>query len=132
MKHFSVFPLSLMLFISLITNSCENQRDPVSPKNGALNNTTEVQAELAKTRGKIVFVASPSGNVLADRAIIKAAVAQAEPGDIVQFASGTYLIGTGVPYSYDGIVVDVPNTILQGHPGGTTLKGGDNIKYFGI
>ena len=66
---------------------------------------------MAKVQGNIVFVARPTGEFQTDRASIKAAVSQAEPGDIIQFAQGTYVIGSDVPW--DRIFVDVPNTTLQ-------------------
>jgi len=102
---------------------------PLASENGSENSILSAEAEMAKVRGNIVFVTPPTGEFQTDRASIKAAVAQAEPGDIIQFAQGTYVIGSDA--LWNGILVDVPNTTLQGHPGGTTLKGGDNINSRG-
>ena len=81
--------------------------------------------------GAVVQVAPPTGNPATDRTSIEAAVAAAEPGDVIQFAAGTYVIGTGVPFGFETIEVPVPRTTLLGHPGGTTLKGCDDPTQFG-
>jgi len=126
MKYPSLFSISLIFLIALLFISCENDWNSVSTESG---NELITDSEMAVPQGKVIFVAPPTGDFQTDRASVKAAVAQTEPGDIVQFAAGTYVIGSDVPW--DGIVVDVPGITLQGHPDGTTLKGGDNITMAG-
>jgi erythromycin esterase len=65
---------------------------------------------------EVVHVAPPTGEQETDRASILAALAEVEPGGIVQFAPGTYLIGPIIS-------VKVPRVTLLGHPDGTTLRG---------
>jgi hypothetical protein len=67
---------------------------------------------------EVVHVAPPTGEQETDRASILAALAAVEPGGIVQFAPGTYLIGPIIS-------VKVPRVTLLGHPDGTTLRGCD-------
>ena len=81
--------------------------------------------------GAVVHVAPPTGVPATDRASIEAAAAAANPGDVIQFAAGTYVIGTGVPFGFEGIELPVPRTTLVGHPAGTTLKGCDDPTEFG-
>lgn len=65
-----------------------------------------------------VHVAPPTGEKETDRASILAALGEIEPGGTVQFTAGTYLVG-------EFLRVEVPRITLQGHPGGTTLRGCD-------
>jgi parallel beta-helix repeat protein len=70
-----------------------------------------------------VQVAQPTGQREADRASILAALERVQPGDTVQFAAGTYLIGGEI------IRVTVPRITLQGHTEGTTLRGCDPSEF---
>jgi len=124
MEHFSNNTSFLILSVILFLLSCAENKMPLSTENSAETESITLES-MDANNSNVVFVAPPSGDSETDRASIEAAVAQAEPGDIIQFSQGTYVIGSDV--SWDGILVDVPNTTLQGHPGGTTLKGGDNI-----
>lgn len=69
-----------------------------------------------------VHVASPTGEKETDRASILAALEKAGPGDIIQFAPGTYLVG-------EIIHVTTPGILLIGHPEGTTLRGCDPSEF---
>jgi parallel beta-helix repeat protein len=66
-----------------------------------------------------VHVAPPTGERETDRASIHAALAQVQPGGVVQFAPGTYLMGGEI------FRVTVPRVTLLGHSEGTTLRGCD-------
>jgi parallel beta-helix repeat protein len=86
-----------LLFLSVITTSAAGQA---------------TAARVADT----VFVAPAAGAKAADRASIIAALERAGPGDVVQFAPGTYVLG-------ELIRVTTSNVTLLGHPDGTTLRG---------
>jgi parallel beta-helix repeat protein len=75
---------------------------------------TAVAAEPVTT--DTIHVAPPAGVKEADRASIIAALERAGPGDIVQFAPGTYVLG-------ELIRVNTSQITLLGHPDGTTLRG---------
>jgi pimeloyl-ACP methyl ester carboxylesterase len=62
-----------------------------------------------------VHVAPPTGEQETDRASIMAALEVVQPGGIIQFATGTYMLGKTVS-------VQIPRVTLQGHPEGTTLR----------
>jgi parallel beta-helix repeat protein len=64
----------------------------------------------------VVYVTPPTGQRETDRASILAALERVEPGSIVQFAAGTYLVGEIIP-------IATPRLTLLGHPEGTTLRG---------
>jgi parallel beta-helix repeat protein len=64
-----------------------------------------------------VKVAPPTGVRDADRSSILAALEEVQPGGVVQFAAGTYLMGGEI------IRVTVPRITLLGHGEGTTLRG---------
>lgn len=67
---------------------------------------------------EVVHVAPPTGQHVADRASIVAALEPVRPDGTVQFAPGTYLLGGFIPVSVSGVT-------LLGHPNGTTLRGCD-------
>ena len=71
---------------------------------------------------EVVHVAPPTGEREADRASIVAALNEVEPGGIVQFAPGTYLIGAGIR-------IRVARLTLRGHSQGTTLRGCDPDEF---
>jgi len=128
MKHLRYISILSILPIFLLFINCESDWNTLSTEN---ETELAIESEMGVPQRNVVFVAMPTGEFQTDRASIETAVAQAEPGDIIQFDKGTYYIGNGVPFTWDGVVIDVPNTTLQGHPGGTTLKGGDNIQAWG-
>lgn len=66
----------------------------------------------------VIDVAAPTGDQERDRASIVSALAQAEPGDTLRFAAGTYVVGPIVRLA-------TPALTLLGHTDGTTLRGGD-------
>jgi parallel beta-helix repeat protein len=70
----------------------------------------------------IVHVAPPTGERDPDRTSILAALERARPGDTIQFASGTYLVG-------ERIKVPTSRLTVLGHPAGTTLRGCDPAAY---
>jgi hypothetical protein len=63
-----------------------------------------------------VEVAAPTRDVRNDRRAVQAAVASLIPGDTLSFAAGTYRVG-------GGLVVSVPDVVLQGNADGTVLEG---------
>lgn len=67
-------------------------------------------------RGDTVRVAPPSAREGMDRANVQAALDSARSGDTVLFEPGTYVLGAGV-------VLDVPDVTVIGHPRGTVLRG---------
>jgi parallel beta-helix repeat protein len=72
-----------------------------------------------------VHIAPPTGERDVDRASILAALEQVRPGDTVQFAPGTYLVG-------ETISIATPLLTLLGHPDGTTLRGCDASGFDGV
>lgn len=70
----------------------------------------------------VVEVAAPTGHQTTDRANITAALEKVRPGETVQFAAGTYVIG-------EFITVLTPGVTLQGHPDGTILRGCDPATF---
>jgi len=73
-----------------------------------------------------VYVAPPTGTREADRAAVVAALAEVQPGGVVQFGSGTYVIGASIVGSGTPLIeVTAPGATLLGHPQGTTLRGCD-------
>jgi parallel beta-helix repeat protein len=72
------------------------------------------------TGADTVHVVPPTGWSEVDRASILAALGQVRPGGTIQFAPGTYLVGTMIE-------VTVPRVTLLGHPAGTTLRGYDPV-----
>lgn len=92
---------------------------PAPPTFGGSATVPEPAALHAGAAGSdTVYVAPPTREMEADRASILAAVGTVQPGGIVQFAPGTYLIG-------EFLQVSTPRVTLQGHPEGTTLRGCD-------
>jgi hypothetical protein len=76
--------------------------------------------ELAGASGAdTIHVAAPTRVRAMDRASILAALAQAQPGDVIRFAAGTYLMGGEI------IRVATSRVTLLGHADGTTLRGCD-------
>lgn len=76
----------------------------------------------AASNADTVWVAPPTGDRAADRASIQAALDAVQPGGIVQFAPGTYLVG-------EFLQVSTPQVTLQGHPEGTILRGCDPAAF---
>jgi hypothetical protein len=70
----------------------------------------------ARTEPTRVSVAAPTRDVRGDRRAVQAAVAALIPGDTLYFAAGTYRVG-------GGLVVSVPDVVLQGDTEGTVLEG---------
>lgn len=64
-----------------------------------------------------VTVAPPTGDRERDRASVQAAIDSVKPGGTVQFAAGTYLIGS------EGIALRTSDVTLRGHSDGTVLRG---------
>jgi hypothetical protein len=79
---------------------------------------TDSAAIAGASGSDIVHVAPPTGEVGADRASIVVALEQARPGDTIQFAPGTYLVGELIP-------IATPDLTVLGHVEGTTLRGCD-------
>jgi uncharacterized protein len=73
-------------------------------------------------RTSVIDVAPPTGAVEIDRASIVAAIERARPGDTIQFAPGTYLVGRLIP-------VATSRLTLQGHADGTVLRGCEPAEY---
>lgn len=71
---------------------------------------------LPAARADTVHVASPTGDQTQDRASILAALAQAQAGDVIQFAPGIYTLGEVIP-------IETPRLTILGHPDATTLRG---------
>lgn len=63
-----------------------------------------------------VHVAPPTGETETDRANVQAAFHAVQPGHVVRFSSGTYLLGAGARLT-------VPDVTVLGHPEGTVLRG---------
>jgi parallel beta-helix repeat protein len=81
----------------------------------------DVRAQVVAHSGDVsisdtVHVALPTGETETDRANVQAAFDAVQPGDVVRFAPGTYLLGAGARLT-------VPDVTVLGHPGGTVLRG---------
>lgn len=63
-----------------------------------------------------VAVPAPTRDVRADRRAVQTVVATLIPGDTLHFGAGTYRLG-------GGLVVSVPDVVLQGDTDGTVLEG---------
>jgi hypothetical protein len=70
----------------------------------------------ATASGDTVHVAPPTGETETDRSNVQAAFDAVQPGDVVQFSSGTYVLGAGARLT-------VPEVTVLGHPEGTVLRG---------
>jgi parallel beta-helix repeat protein len=79
-------------------------------------------AQLAPAGPDTVHVATPTGERETDRASILAALEQVRPGETVQFASGTYMVGEIIDVAISGVT-------LLGNPDGTTLRGCDPVAW---
>ncbi len=77
-----------------------------------------VDLQLGSTPAGVVPVAPPTGDPAIDVASIEAAVAAANPGDVIQFAAGEYAIEENTQ-----IFVSTPDVTLRGHDRGTTIRG---------
>jgi hypothetical protein len=82
----------------------------------ALAGSSRFSASMAEVAADTAYVSSPTEDRDTDRASILTALEQVQPGGIVQFAAGTYLIG-------EFIEVPVSRITLLGHHRGTTLRG---------
>jgi parallel beta-helix repeat protein len=89
-----------------------------SQASSARRAAADVAFAVAASNARVVQVAPPKGVRDADRRSILSALEQSGPGDTIQFAPGTYLVG-------ELIRVAVPRVTLVGHPDGTTLRGCD-------
>jgi parallel beta-helix repeat protein len=89
-------------------------KEPTQPGRGDV----ATQPSFDGDDGEVVRVARPTGDPETDVANIEAAVAAATPGAVIQFARGTYAIEATTH-----IVVSVPGVTLEGHRGGTTIRG---------
>jgi parallel beta-helix repeat protein len=69
-----------------------------------------------------LFVAAPTGEREADRASILAALEDARDGNVLRFATGTYLVG-------EVIRIATPGLTLLGHQEGTVLRGCELDEY---
>jgi hypothetical protein len=117
----------LSLFLALIIWACQQETNLSPLANSPQSNEQAFGRQATETTRNMIYVAAPTGIVETDRASIEAAVNQAQPGDIIQFDKGTYVIGL----ENEGLIIDVPGITLQGHSEGTTLKGGDDLSYTG-
>jgi len=63
-----------------------------------------------------IFVALPTGKRKTDRKNIQTAFDAVQPGGVVQFGQGIYLLGAGARLT-------VPDVTVLGHPEGTIIKG---------
>jgi hypothetical protein len=70
---------------------------------------------------KNIDVAAPTGNPMLDKPAVQQAIDDAQPGDFIRFAAGTYMIGG--QFLVDTILVDKEGLTLRGHPDGTILRG---------
>jgi parallel beta-helix repeat protein len=91
-------------------------KDPTQP--GREDVATPASFNGDDNGGAVVQVARPTGKAEKDVANIKAAVAAATPGAVIQFARGTYRI-----LETTQIIVSVPGVTLQGDSRGTTIRG---------
>ena len=73
--------------------------------------------QLACAGQRAIEVAGPAGDRTHDQGVVAEALAQATPGDVIQFGPGTYVVGG------EGMLIRTPGIFLRGHPGGTTLVG---------
>ena len=71
---------------------------------------------MSAARADTLHVSPPTGDQTTDRASILASLAKAQPGDIIQFAPGIYLVG-------EIFRIEIARLIILGHPDGTTLRG---------
>lgn len=101
MKLHSLFALTFVRVISLmIVASLSNAQEPVT----------------ATASGETVQVAPATGKTETDRKNVQAAFDAVKPGGVVQFPSGTYLLG-------EGAMLTVPDVTVLGHADGTVLRG---------
>ena len=89
---------------------------------GRGNRRLVVRAHEASQRTDTVHVAPPTGERPIDHASILAALREVRPGGTLQFAPGTYQVGTFIE-------VVTAQVTLQGHPEGTTLRGCDPAAF---
>ena len=87
---------------------------------GCQEPTQPATMRLEKSDAAVVRVAAPTGDPAVDIPNIRAAIAAATTGAVIQFAHGTYAIGDPRETQF---VVSVPGVTLQGDRRGTTLQG---------
>ena len=99
--------IALLLTAAALGGGCQEPTQPPS-------------LQLEESDGAVVRVAAPTGNEAVDIPNIRAAIAAATPGAVIQFARGTYAIGDPRETQF---VVSVPGVTLQGDRRGTTMRG---------
>ena len=97
----------ILLAIAALSGACQEPTQPPSLR-------------LDQSDAAVVRVAAPTGNPAVDIPNIRAAIAAATPGVMIQFAHGTYDIGNSRETQF---VVSAPGVTLQGDRRGTTLSG---------
>lgn len=93
---------------------------PLSAQHGDVSRDTTIRslATVDSLHADTVRVASPTGGKEVDRANVQAAFDAVQPGGVVLFASGSYLLGAGARLT-------IPDVTILGHPEGTVLRGCD-------
>jgi parallel beta-helix repeat protein len=99
---------------ALVLVGCAADSPPPFPEAG-------LSSDEARTP-TVVQVGIATGEGQTDRTSILAALEQVHPGDTVQFAPGTYLVGELIP-------VPIPQITFVGHAEGTVLRGCDPAEY---
>lgn len=115
--------LVLSLFLAFLVLGCEQAtelEDPQSPTVQVHFDEGEDEDE-DEDEGRVVPVAPPTGDAATDIASIEAAIAAAEPGDVIQFHKGVYAVAeAGGNHLFE---VSTPGVTLRGHERGTTIAG---------
>jgi len=100
--------LTALLAAGLVLAGCQ---DPTNPERALAPGDAALVAPA-------VPVAAPTGDPALDVANIRAAIAAAMPGAVIEFAAGTYAIEETTQ-----IVVATPGVTLKGNSRGTTIRG---------
>jgi uncharacterized protein len=117
-------PLPLVVFLSSLVaiapaaavsgTGASIVQTPVRDPTVAITGVTVV--DVRNGRPDTLRVGAPTGQPDIDRPRVQEVFDRARPGDTVQFAAGTYVLG-------EGARLTVPDVTVIGHPDGTTIKG---------
>ena len=113
--------VNVLLVVALFGSQPEPARAQALPRAEPDDQRAPAGPFIQATAADTVYVAPPTGDET-DRASILAALAQAGPGDVIQFAPGIYVVGEIIP-------IETAELTILGHGDGTTLRGCDPGAY---